>query len=69
MRLKCAVIGAAAGLRKALPEYLTEARESKEGRFSSAKRQPGGCRLAGKERRTFGKLLKKYGIDKRRYHS
>jgi hypothetical protein len=28
-----------------------------------------GYSLAGKERRTFGKLLKKYGIDKRRYHS
>ena len=27
------------------------------------------ARMAGKERRAFGKLLKKYGIDKRRYHS
>jgi DNA-binding NtrC family response regulator len=27
------------------------------------------ARLAGKERRAFGKLIKKYGIDKRRYSS
>jgi transcriptional regulator of acetoin/glycerol metabolism len=25
------------------------------------------ARLAGKERRTFGKLMKKYGIDRTRY--
>ena len=27
------------------------------------------ARMAGKERRAFGKLLKKYGIDKSRYQS
>ena len=33
MRLKCAVIGAAAGLRKALPEYLTGGSGVKGGAF------------------------------------
>ena len=27
------------------------------------------ARIAGKERRSFGKLLKKHGIDKAQYHS
>jgi DNA-binding NtrC family response regulator len=27
------------------------------------------ARMAGKERRSFGKLLKKHGIDRHRFHS
>ena len=41
--------------------YLTEALTKTNGNVTKA------AKLAGKERRAFGKLLKKHGVDKRFY--